>query len=111
MTSELLVPPTFGRRCALCWEAFRLGDVYKSVWPRGAYRGGVELGISVHPACFAQLAPGDLGRIFGALRRRLALPIAVLNGRRIVLDSPFRPELAREPHGMESREPRTGSER
>jgi hypothetical protein len=76
----MIVPPTFGPRCALCWEAFRVGDGYRSIWPKGA--AGVALGISVHPNCAAQLEPGDLTRIFAGLRRRLALPIAVLNGRR-----------------------------
>lgn len=78
------MPPTFGPRCGLCWEAFRVGDAYKSIWPKQRTR-RVSLGISVHPGCFAQLDRGDLGRIFAALERRLALPIAVLNGRRIEL--------------------------
>jgi hypothetical protein len=97
---SLIVPLTFGARCALCWEAFRIGDVYKSIWPKttaGGWRSAagdtprpptagtrppVRLGISVHLGCFGQLDPGDLTRIFGALEKRLAIPIAVLNGRR-----------------------------
>ena len=83
---ELVIPPAFGARCALCWEVFRLGDSFKSVWPKGE-RGesalGGLFGISVHAGCFAQLEEGDLTRIFAALRRRLTLPIAVLRGRRV----------------------------
>ena len=33
--AELVVPPAFGARCALCWEAFRIGDRFTSVWPKG----------------------------------------------------------------------------
>jgi len=78
----IVVPPTFGVRCALCWDGFRVGDVYRSIWPKVA-DGAIGLGISVHPGCAAQLDLGDLTRIFTALHRRLAVPIAVLNGRRV----------------------------
>jgi hypothetical protein len=104
---EFIVPPTLGGRCALCQAPFRIGDPYKSVWPRGEPRQVVKLGISVHLGCFAQLAPGDLTRIFAALRRRLALPIAVLNGRRVEVGSwgcPLAPDprpLAPRPKGAE----------
>lgn len=81
MGEEFIIPPTYRGRCCLCWEVFELGDHYKSVWPK---RGrGITLGLSMHPGCFTQLAPGDLTRIFAALERRLRLPIAVLNGRRV----------------------------
>jgi hypothetical protein len=80
MKGTLVVPPTFGPRCALCWEAFRVGEVYRSIWPKEAT--GVALGISVHPGCAAQLAPGDLTRIFDELRRRLVLPLNAVNGSR-----------------------------
>jgi hypothetical protein len=109
-------------RCSLCWESFRLGDVYTTVWPKHALSevngtsdpsasrstssgrgselalsspkgqarrtsGEVELSLVVHPACFEQLGPGDVTRLFGALRERLRLPIAVLNGARVDLDA------------------------
>ena len=77
------MPPAFGARCALCWEAFQLGDAFKSVWPKGDRWARPLFGISVHQGCFEQLHDGDLTRIFAALRRRLALPIAVLQGRRV----------------------------
>ena len=102
---QLITAPTFGPRCALCWERFKVGDTYRSIWPKRPAGGGrrpplsllpeaapsvvrrpppaVDLGISVHPACGAQLDDGDLTRIFAAIERQLALPIAVLNGRRV----------------------------
>lgn len=86
---QLITAPTFGPRCALCWERFKVGDTYRSIWPQRPAGGGrrpppaVDLGISVHPACGAQLDDGDLTRIFAAIERQLALPIAVLNGRRV----------------------------
>jgi hypothetical protein len=110
----LIVPPAMSARCSLCWESFRLGDVYTTVWPKHALSevngtsdpsasselalsspkgqarrtsGEVELSLVVHPACFEQLGPGDVTRLFGALRERLRLPIAVLNGARVDLDA------------------------
>ncbi len=83
MREEFIVPPTYRGRCCLCWEVFKLGDRYKSVWPKRG--GGIKLGLSMHLGCFAQLAPGDLTSIFAALEQRLWLPLAVLNGRRVAL--------------------------
>ena len=80
----LVVAPTFGPRCALCWERFHFGEAYRSIWPK-VPGGAVTLGISVHPSCAAELDSGDLHKIFEALRKRLAAPIAVLNGRRVEL--------------------------
>jgi hypothetical protein len=53
----------------------------------------VELSLVVHPACFEQLGPGDVTRLFGALRERLRLPIAVLNGARVDLSAGSRQAL------------------
>ena len=66
---------------------FREGDAYKAVWRGGARAGERVLGFNVHQACFGQLAEGDLTRIFYCLEQKLALPIAVLNGRRIDLQA------------------------
>ena len=104
MPDELVVAPTWGRICGLCWLRFRDGDAYKSVWRGGSRPGERVLGFNVHQACFAQLDPGDLTRLFYALERRLALPIAVLNGqrvdldqaRRLLRDGPPEPESARD---------------
>lgn len=72
----LVLPPSTlcAGRCALCWESFRVGEAYTTVWPRA----GVRLALTLHPACRAQLVPGDLGRLFRALEQRAALPLAVL---------------------------------
>jgi hypothetical protein len=72
----LVLPPSTlcAGRCALCWESFRVGQAYTTVWPRS----GVRLALTLHPACRAQLVPGDLGRLFRALEQRTALPLAVL---------------------------------
>ena len=77
---ELILPPTTfaSGRCSLCWESFRIGDTYRTIWPK---RG--KLAIQVHPACYVQLDRGDLRRIFAALECELALPIRVLFGRRV----------------------------
>jgi hypothetical protein len=79
---ELILPPATlaSGRCALCWEAFRIGDIYTTIWPKAAPRGAVDVAITVHPGCRAQLDEGDLGRIFEALARGLAVPLAVLSG-------------------------------
>jgi hypothetical protein len=78
----MVVTGVFGERCALCWEAFRIGDAYTSIWRKGGRPVGERgLSINVHPRCLGQLDPGDLTRIFAALERRLAHPLAVLNGR------------------------------
>jgi hypothetical protein len=79
----LITTPTFGPVCALCFGAFKIGDTYRSIWRKDGGM-GVKLGISVHPGCAAQLDPGDLGRIFGALEGGLAMPIGVIKGRRVV---------------------------
>jgi hypothetical protein len=73
---ELLVPGSTlcAGRCALCWEAFRLGDSFSTVWPKR----GPRLALTLHPACRAQLDPGDLGKLFDSLARGLALPLARL---------------------------------
>ena len=80
---SLVIPPSTysSGRCALCWETFVLGDTYKTIWPKGG-----KLAIQVHPGCYRQLDRGDLGRIFGALERQLALPVRVLFGRRVSLE-------------------------
>ena len=80
----MITAPTFGPCCALCWERFKVGDTYRSIWPKRP-ASAVDLGISVHPACGAQLDDGDLTRIFSALERKLEVPIAVLNGRRVLV--------------------------
>ena len=79
---SLVLPPSTlcAGRCALCWASFQVGEAYTTVWPRS----GVRLALTLHPVCRAQLVPGDLGRLFRALERRTALPLAVLGlrGRR-----------------------------
>ena len=81
---ELVIPPAFSARCALCWQPFKLGDGFKSIWqrpsgpPQPAAGRRMMLGISVHQSCFGELDPEDLTRIFGALERGLALPLACL---------------------------------
>jgi hypothetical protein len=75
--SEALVFPgstLCAGRCALCWEAFRIGDAFTTVWPRR----GARLALTMHAGCRAQLDPGDLGKLFDGLERGLALPLAVL---------------------------------
>lgn len=85
----LVVPPAThaGGRCALCLDAFRMGDTYTTIWrkdrPRASSRPSFAgFALLLHPGCRAELAEGDLGRLFAALERGLALPLAVLFGRR-----------------------------
>jgi hypothetical protein len=84
---QLVIPGSthVSGRCALCWESFKLGDEYTTVWPKTTSVDGLKLSLVVHRACFKQLDQGDLTRIIAALEQRLALPIAVLSGNRVDL--------------------------
>lgn len=99
---EFLAPKlAFSDACGLCLLSFRRGDAYKSIWAARREAKGerqpatdhrrrgypfhplphvlrLVLGITVHQACFAQLAPGDLARLFAALEGRLRVPLSVL---------------------------------
>jgi hypothetical protein len=78
LTGVTTPKPSLNGTCALCEVPFRVGDQYVAVWQRKPVRTAVLLGITVHRACYGQLDLGDLGRIFRALERGLAVPLRVL---------------------------------
>src|SRR5437899_2336700 len=78
LSGALTAKPTLNGTCALCEVPFRVGDAYVAIWQRRPRGVAVLLGVTVHRACYGQLDLGDLGRIFRALERGLAVPLRVL---------------------------------
>lgn len=72
----LIVPPVTlaSGRCALCWESFRVGDQYATLWPKA----GGTFALNVHQGCRAQLDAGDVTLLFAAMESRLKVAIAAL---------------------------------